>query len=85
MRCAKTAKVIMDVIIDILYFFCGQFRMDRHLISYYIGILIVFITHIYMIVKERDDPKMLSHSVVNLFAGLFIAYYFTHKEGYIKF
>lgn len=57
--------------------------MDRHLISYYIGILIVFLTHIFMLATTADYSMKL-HAVINLFAGLCIAYYFMNKEKYIK-
>lgn len=58
--------------------------MDSHLILYYIGILIVFITHIYMLATAKDMEDKV-HSIVNLFAALCIAYYFMNKEGFIKF
>lgn len=60
--------------------------MDGHLVSYYIGISIVIITHLYTFVNPsmiQMSPKL--HSVINLVAVLFIAYYFMHKETYIKF
>ena len=53
-----------------------------HLISYYIGISIIFLTHIYMIVKM---PTMMTHSIINLIAAIMIAYYFMHREGFIQF
>ncbi len=55
--------------------------MDRHLISYFIGIFIVFSSHFYTLYVS--DSKI--HSVVNLIAGLAIAYYFMNKEKYIYF
>jgi hypothetical protein len=60
--------------------------MDQHLVSYYIGIFIIFASHIYMLYKPQQSAiNMQQHSYVNIGAGLFIAYYFLHKEGYIKF
>ena len=55
--------------------------MNIHLIFYYIGIAIVFITHIYML----KVPSMRSHAILNIVAASFIAYYFMNKEGYIMF
>lgn len=58
--------------------------MDIHLISYYIGILIVFVTHIFMLfMTSSNDMKI--HSILNIMAGFFIAYYFMNKEKFIKF
>lgn len=58
--------------------------MDIHLISYYIGIFIVFVTHIYMLViSSSNDMKI--HSILNIMAAIFIAYYFMNKEKFIKF
>jgi len=59
--------------------------MDIHLIFYYIGISIVFLTHLgglWSPLLLTHSPRV--HSVLNLLAGLFIAYYFTNKEGFIK-
>lgn len=60
--------------------------MNRHLVAYYIGIFIVFASHMFLLYSpEQDLFTMEQHSYVNLLAGLLIAYYFTNKEGYIKF
>ena len=64
--------------------------MDRHLIFYYIGIALVFLTHIYMLVKNKDliqhgRTAWIMHALVNIFAALCVAYYFMNKEGYIHF
>ena len=59
--------------------------MDIHLIFYYIGIALVFITHIYMLVVYKNNKEMLVHASINIFAALCIAYYFMNKEGFIEF
>ena len=56
--------------------------MNVHLLSYFLGIAIIFLSHGYMLVKM---PSMRSHSILNLFAASCIAYYFMHREGYIRF
>ncbi len=50
------------------------------LIAYYIGIVIVFGTHIWMLVKM---PHMRAHSIINIVAGVLIAYYFMRSQKYI--
>ena len=63
--------------------------MDRHLISYYLGIVLVFLTHIVMLSTELPkDAKavkqmLVAHSIINIIAALCIAYYFMHKEKHI--
>ncbi len=54
--------------------------MDKHLVAYYIGIAIVFGTHLFMLTKSVNN-----HAIINLIGALLIAYYFTNKEGFIKF
>lgn len=56
--------------------------VDMHLVSYYIGISIVFLTHILMLFQM---PSMKMHSLINLFAALMIAYYFMFREKIIGF
>jgi hypothetical protein len=55
--------------------------MDKHLLFYYIGIAIVFFTHFRILMGDFSN----THALLNLFAALCIAYYFTHKEGFIRF
>lgn len=55
--------------------------MDIHLLSYYVGISIVVLSHIYTL---STAPAMYAHSVVNLVGAACIAYYFMKKEGFIK-
>ena len=63
--------------------------MDQHLILYYIGISIVFASHIFMLVAETSmlikTSNIQAHAAANIVAGCFIAYYFMNKEGFIKF
>ena len=56
--------------------------MDIHLIFYFIGIAIVFASHLMML---RSSGGARNHAVLNLFAAGCIAYYFMNKEGYIHF
>lgn len=58
--------------------------MDIHLIAYYIGIFIVFASHIYVLSHKPTDSIRM-HSLVNLIAGVLIAYYFMNKEQFITF
>lgn len=47
--------------------------MSPELISYYIGITIVFLTHFFMLVMRKG---YMSHSLINLLAVALIAFYF---------
>lgn len=59
--------------------------MDRHLIAYYIGILIIFASHVYMLYAPNQMTDMIqTHAYINILAGILIAYYFTNKEGIFK-
>jgi hypothetical protein len=62
-------------------------QMDKHLLAYYIGIFIIFASHIFMLSMQKFDLSSIStqHNIVNLFAGLTIAYYFMNKEKFINF
>lgn len=56
--------------------------MNNQLLAYYIGILIVFSSHVYSLVKPLEPiMTMTQHSYVNLIAVALIAYYFVNKEG----
>ena len=60
--------------------------MDKHLISYFIGILIVLVSHVYSLVTLNPFKiTMQQHSYGNLLAVALIAYYFMNKERYISF
>jgi hypothetical protein len=61
--------------------------MEQHLISYYIGIFIVFTSHMYQVIYPMNPYHitMQQHSYINLLAVLLIAYYFLNKEHYISF
>lgn len=60
--------------------------MDKHLLAYYLGIVIIIGSHGYMLMYPNNPMTSMSqHTYLNLFAALCIAYYFTSKEGIIKF
>ena len=60
--------------------------MQHHIYFYYIGILIVFSSHLYSIIyPDKPIMSMKYHAYINIIASLFIAYYFMNKENYIKF
>jgi len=60
--------------------------MDIHLISYYIGIFIVFLTHAYMLLANPMNARdMKIHAIINILGACMIAYYFMNKEGFIMF
>jgi hypothetical protein len=54
--------------------------METILISYYIGIFIVFASHVSMV---ASTGQVSTHSAVNLLAVALIAYYFMTKEKFI--
>jgi hypothetical protein len=58
--------------------------MKKHLISYYIGIIIVFFSHIYTLL-DNPTEMMFYHSFLNILASILIAYYFMNKEKFINF
>ena len=62
--------------------------MDLHLHFYFIGITILFVINGAVLLYRSGGryagfPNPLA--VINFFAGLCIAYYFMHREGYIRF
>jgi len=57
--------------------------MDLHLVFYYLGISIIFLSHIGMLFNKSAGAR--THAAVNLFAGACIAYYFMNKEKFIHF
>jgi hypothetical protein len=57
--------------------------MNRHLIFYYLGIAIIFFSHIGMLFNKSAEAR--AHAAANLFAGACIAYYFMNKEKFIQF
>lgn len=59
--------------------------MDQHLLAYYIGITVVFGSHIYILYNTFPSSNMNTHSYINITASILIAYYFLHKENYISF
>jgi hypothetical protein len=59
--------------------------MDIHLVSYYIGIFIVFLSNIYVLVYKPSYKMMIYNAYLNILGALLIAYYFMHKERFIKF
>lgn len=60
--------------------------MERHLLAYYIGIAIVFASHMYMIyAPDAPIATMQQHSYINILAALLIAYYFMYKENYTTY
>jgi hypothetical protein len=57
-----------------------------HLISYYLGIFIIFASHLYMLVfPKKPIMSMAAHAYLNIAGCVLIAYYFMAKEGFIKF
>ena len=60
--------------------------MEQHLLAYYLGIIIIFGSHAYMLYKPNEKlMTMEQHSYINIIAALLIAYYFMFKEKYISF
>ena len=59
--------------------------MDIHLVSYYIGIFIVFFSNIFLLMYSKPYKIITYHSYLNIIAAFLIAYYFMNKEKFIKF
>ena len=57
----------------------------RHIISYYIGILIIFLSHVLMLISPKSvcktETKAKIHAVMNIVGMILVAYYFMYKEG----
>lgn len=58
--------------------------MEQHLLAYFVGIFIVFASHINTLLNVVPTD-MKTHSYINLVAAMLIAFYFLNKEQYIKF
>lgn len=60
--------------------------MNKHIFSFYLGLFIVFGSHLYMLLKP-DSPimSMKAHAYFNIFAGLLLIYYFLYMQKYIAF
>lgn len=57
-----------------------------HMISYFIGILIIFGSHVFTLTYPKQKIiSMKLHCYINIFALIMIAYYFMWRENYIKF
>ena len=54
--------------------------MDIRLISYFIGIFIVFFSHIYMLFVGNPSKQLKIHCYINLIATVLIAYYFMNSK-----
>lgn len=60
--------------------------MERHLLAYYIGIVVIVGSHVYMLyAPNKPLSTMEQHCYANILAALLIAYYFMYKEGYINY
>jgi surface polysaccharide O-acyltransferase-like enzyme len=57
--------------------------MELTKISYYLGIAIVILSHVYMLVYPDKPMDLKQHAWINLLAAALIAYYFLSKEGMI--
>lgn len=59
--------------------------MDIHLISYYIGIFIVFFSQIYILLTNTGSKTVTYYAYINILGASLIAYYFMNKEKFIYF
>lgn len=60
--------------------------MEQHLLAYYIGIIVIFGSHAYMLYSPNKPlTTMEQHAYMNMLAVLLIAYYFMFKEQFISF
>ena len=53
--------------------------MDFHLVAYFIGIAIVFFSHLYMLFTGSPSKELKMHCYANLVASALIAYYFMNS------
>jgi hypothetical protein len=67
------------------YLYCVIVDMDIHLVSYYIGIIVLFLFNISLLFGSWSYKYVKYYSVVNIMAALLIAYYFMYKEKFISF
>jgi len=90
---AKVSKVFIFILVKkqfifnfYLFAYIIKLKMDQHLVAYYIGIAIVFLSHGYNIVEPTKPLfSMQIHNWLNLAAAFLIAYYFLFQEKYITY
>lgn len=58
--------------------------IEIHLLAYYLGIFALFSSSAYILVKA-DSPMSRRFAYINLVAGLLIAYFFMHQQGYLAY
>lgn len=55
--------------------------MDAHLAAYFVGIFVVFASHLYTLLRPRAPlMSMRAHCYANILAAGLIAFYFVHRE-----
>jgi hypothetical protein len=59
--------------------------MDIHLISYYIGIFVVFFSQIYILLTNTGSKTVTYNAYITILGAALIAYYFMNKEKFIYF
>jgi len=59
--------------------------MDNHLLSYYIGITIIFLMNLAIVFSIVPSKSSIYYAFINISGAFCIAYYFMHKEGFISF
>jgi len=60
--------------------------MSIHLIAYYLGIFVVFASHVFSLLYPKQKlVSMEVHCYLNILAAVLIAYYFMWREKYIAF
>ena len=54
--------------------------LEQHLLSYAVGIFIIFASHIYILYSPNTPlTSMQTHSYMNIVAAMMVAYYFLFK------